>query len=347
MWSRILIAGLVGGILIFLTGYVSHGILQLQSRSFANIPDSQAFMDDVNARSLKPGFYIFPDMPTGADRDDPARMAKESERFKTGPAGLLLVARTGMEGMLEMLGKELATNFLAALLAAWIVSLMGVDIGFGRRWLAVLAMGAMAWFSISASYGIWYRFPHDFVHDEALCALLEWGVAGLAIAGIVRRPPPQLSRSVKDENVRQVSPHLLWIGHVIDVADLSMIHAVGIEALVDLGINEPVSRITRELLYCRFPLIDGAGNRPEVLRLAVRVAADLVVAGIPTLVFCSAGMSRSPAVASAALALATGKQPNECLAEVFAGAPGDLSRGLWHDLLGIVAERPPCSGEIV
>ena len=62
------------------------------------------------------------------------------------------------------------------------------DGSFAKRWLAVLAMGVFAWFSLSASYGIWYRFPHDFVHDEFYCAVLEWGVAGLAIAAIVRRP---------------------------------------------------------------------------------------------------------------------------------------------------------------
>jgi protein-tyrosine phosphatase len=148
-------------------------------------------------------------------------------------------------------------------------------------------------------------------------------------------------------HVRQISPHSLWIGHVVDVADLPAIHAAGIEALIDLGMNEPVSRITRELVYCRIPLIDGAGNRPEMLRLALQVTASLILAHVPTLVFCSAGMSRSPAIAAAALALATRAQPNECLTEVFADGPRDLSPGLWEDLMAIFRECQPRSGEIV
>src|SRR4029078_8500651 len=64
---------------------------------------------------------------------------------------------------------------------------ISVDVGFGRRWLAAVVMGAFAWFSLTTSYGIWYHFPHTFVHDEFLCPLFEWSVAGVAIAAIVRR----------------------------------------------------------------------------------------------------------------------------------------------------------------
>src|SRR5947209_6676853 len=109
--------------------------------------------------------------------------------------------------------------------------------------------------------------------------------------------------------MRRVTNYQLWIGHVIDVADLRSIHDLGIEALIDLGINEPVPTITRELVYCRFPLLDGAGNRLELLQLAVQTTAKLIIASISTWVFCSAGMSRSPAVAAAALAVATGRPP--------------------------------------
>jgi hypothetical protein len=188
MWARILIAGIIGGILVFVMGFISHGILQLQGRAFQNIPEGESFVDQLKARSLKPGLYWFPDMPMGADQNDKAKMDEANARYKVGPAGFLLVMPSGHDMMtLEMLGMEFATDVVAALLAAWIVSLIGTDVGFGRRWLAVVTMGAFAWFSLSTSYGIWYHFPHKFIHDEFLCALLEWSVAGIAIAAIVRR----------------------------------------------------------------------------------------------------------------------------------------------------------------
>lgn len=190
MWLRILLAGLVGGILAFFMGFVSHALLGLQGRAFQNIPDSETFIDQVRSRTLKPGLYWFPDMPTGEDHNDKAKMDAANEHYKIGPAGMLLIVPTGNDMMtLETLMKEFATNVVSALLAAWIVSLMGADIGFGRRWFAVVVMGTFAWTSLTVSYGIWYHFPHTFVHDELWCSLLEWSVAGLAIAAIVRRPP--------------------------------------------------------------------------------------------------------------------------------------------------------------
>jgi protein-tyrosine phosphatase len=138
--------------------------------------------------------------------------------------------------------------------------------------------------------------------------------------------------------MRRVFNYPLWIGHALDIRGLEAVHAAGIEAVVDLAINEPVPLLTRELIYCRFPIVDGSGNRVELLRLAVYTAADLLRAGVPTLLACSAGMSRSPAIAAAAIAKMSGRPPTECLAEVFDGAPRDLSPGLWQDLLNLLTD---------
>ena len=136
--------------------------------------------------------------------------------------------------------------------------------------------------------------------------------------------------------MRRVSNYPLWIGHALDPLDLRAVHAAGIEALIDLAINEPVPQLTRELIYCRFPIVDGSGNCPELLRLAVQTTAKLIRTATPTLIFCSAGMSRSPAIAAAALALATGRPAMDCLAELFVDAPRDLSAALWQDLLNVI-----------
>ncbi len=190
MWLRILIAGVVGGVFVFFMGAFNHMVLGLQGRTMSNVPESAEFSEYLKTRGMKHGFHVFPDMPTDAEQKDAEKMAAINERYKVGPSGMLLIAPTGQDMMGgETLGKEVVSNIIAAFLAAWIVSLFGANVGFGRRWLAVLLMGIFAWVSITASYGIWYRFPHDFVHDELYCALLEWGVAGLVIAAIVRRVP--------------------------------------------------------------------------------------------------------------------------------------------------------------
>jgi hypothetical protein len=198
MWPKILIAAVAGGLLAFCMGAFNHMILGLQGRAIEAIPDETSFIDQIKARSIRTGLYMFPGVLEDSDQQDHSQaFAEFNERYKAGPNGLLLIGPTGEDVMgPKQLGLELAANVVAALLAAWIVSLIAADVGFVQRWGAVLIMGVFTWFSVAASYGIWYRFPQRFVLDELLGAALEWGVAGLAIAAIVRRPsltasPPQ------------------------------------------------------------------------------------------------------------------------------------------------------------
>jgi hypothetical protein len=187
MWLRILIGGIVGGIVVFFVGFFTHAMLGLQGRAIANLPDEPRVAEALKSSGVKPGIYSLPGMLQGADASDPKKNEELNARYKAGPSGVIVIAPTGEDMMSgATLGMEFATNVIAALLAAWVVSLLAAEIGFMQRSLVVLALGVFSWFSLSASYGIWYRFPHAFIHDEFYCAALEWGLAGLAIAAIVR-----------------------------------------------------------------------------------------------------------------------------------------------------------------
>jgi hypothetical protein len=132
--------------------------------------------------------------------------------------------------------------------------------------------------------------------------------------------------------MRPISSEQLWIGHVGDARDSRAVHAAGIAALVDLAGNEPPLSPPRDLVYCRFPLIDGAGNPPWMLQIAIRTASELLQRNTPTLIFCSAGMSRSVAIAAAALSSVHGTTLEMELERVVRGTCADLSPGLWRDV---------------
>ncbi len=102
--------------------------------------------------------------------------------------------------------------------------------------------------------------------------------------------------------MRRVADHSLWLGHLGAARDLVGLLDRGIMAVVDLAGNESPIMLSRDLISCRLPLKDGGGNPPWLLRLAVGTVANLIRDQIPTLVFCGAGMSRTPAIAGAALA---------------------------------------------
>ena len=103
--------------------------------------------------------------------------------------------------------------------------------------------------------------------------------------------------------MRQVADRQLWIGHAGDLRDARAILDAGIAAVVELADSEPHAVLPRDLIRCRFPLSDDADNPPWLIRVTVKSAA-LLHAGVPVLVYCPAGMSRSVCTASAGLALA-------------------------------------------
>ena len=93
--------------------------------------------------------------------------------------------------------------------------------------------------------------------------------------------------------MRQILPHRLWLGHAGDGRDFQRVLDTGIQAMVQLAAEEPVLVSPRDLVYCRFPLVDGPGNDMKLLQLAISTIANLLEKKVPTLVFCGAGLSRS------------------------------------------------------
>ncbi|MBI3866864.1 MAG: hypothetical protein HY290_33710 [Planctomycetia bacterium] len=197
MGIRILLAGIIGGLLTFAMGAVNHMVFEFGDRSIHRLPDEEAFQAAIRSQNLQHGMYGFP-RPAERPRDD-AAMNAFNEKYKQGPNGMLIVGATGEDLMPpHHLIAEAVTNIVFCLLAAWVVSRFDPRCGFIARWLAVVAIGLMAWLSIPASYAIWYRFHSSFIHDELFGSLIETAVAGLAIAAIVR---PKLSAAPANQPV--------------------------------------------------------------------------------------------------------------------------------------------------
>ena len=134
--------------------------------------------------------------------------------------------------------------------------------------------------------------------------------------------------------MRQIEGYPLWVGTARDARDIKGVLAAGIEAVVDLAmLCEPVAP-PRELVYLRFPLVDGADNHPWLICAAVQAVAGLVRLGVPTLVACDAGMSRSVVIAAAALwfRMPLKTSLDEVLEKLAGGGPCDVHPRFWADV---------------
>ena len=145
--------------------------------------------------------------------------------------------------------------------------------------------------------------------------------------------------------MREVIPNILWIGNARDAREVKGVLAVGIEVVIDLAIEEPPISFPRDIVYCRFPLLDGEGNSDTLLKSAIDTLAGFISASHPTLVACSGGMSRSPAVASAAYAKSQSIGLNAAVEQVAITGPCDFSPRLWSDVCRIIEkDQKPSTG---
>ena len=130
----------------------------------------------------------------------------------------------------------------------------------------------------------------------------------------------------------EIVTQLLWVGNERDAQDVKSVLKLGAAAVIDLAMEESPIPFPRDVAYCRLPLVDGPGNPPEMIRAVVDLTASLIRSRVPTFVACGGGMSRSPAVAAAALALVREQSADEMLKEVTAGVAHDVAPAFWNEV---------------
>ena len=177
---RIVIAGVIGGIVMFIWGALAHVALPIGEMGMKVASNQDAVMTAMQAGADKgAGVYMVPGMSPEEWRDE-AAMAAFQSKYKDAPSAFVVYDPTPnplIQTMGPALGKQFVSNLLVALLAAWILAQAATS--FGTRVLMGAAMGLVTWLTVSVPYWNWYRFPMDFT----IGALLDSGL-GLAIASV-------------------------------------------------------------------------------------------------------------------------------------------------------------------
>jgi protein-tyrosine phosphatase len=93
----------------------------------------------------------------------------------------------------------------------------------------------------------------------------------------------------------------LFVGDLQDAGSPGQHHRHGIESVVRLTHEDPEDGYPKHVEVYRYPLLDGPQHDPDTFQEAVFKTVELLESGSRVLVHCSAGASRSPTVAAAAL----------------------------------------------
>jgi len=179
---KIVLAGIAGGVVMFMWGAFSHMVLPIGEIGFKSLPNEAAVVGTVKSIN-ESAIYMYPGMDMQNATD--AEQAAWAEKYKAGPRGLLIHHPTGAEPMgPAMLGTELLSNILACMAAAVVISWLICF--FWGRVAAAGWIGLASWLSIDVSYWNWYGFPTNYMIAQGVDQVVGWLLAGMAIALVIK-----------------------------------------------------------------------------------------------------------------------------------------------------------------
>lgn len=190
---RVLFGGILGGIVMFCWGAISHLVLPLGQMGISNLPNEEAVLSAMRQSIPEPGLYFFPGMDM-TRKQTPEEERAWQQRYDTGPVGLLAYQPHGGSVMSpSQLGVELGSDIVAALVAAILLTMTAV--GYAGRVAFSGALGLIAWLSISISYWNWYKFPSAFTLAEGFDQVMGWLIAGIVLAALVKGKSRAVARA--------------------------------------------------------------------------------------------------------------------------------------------------------
>jgi len=185
MAKRILLAGVLGGLALFLWGGLAHDVLGLGSVGIQNLPQQQPVMDALKLSAPPSGFYIFPPV------DAAAKVAPDKVG---GPYGMMIYHSAGAGGgMGGQLVNEFILNIVLALFAAYLLSLASGLTGYLARVGFVTLLGLTVGLMLNVEYWNWYGFPMSYTIASIAIVVIGFLFIGLIAAAIVKSPAQRIA----------------------------------------------------------------------------------------------------------------------------------------------------------
>lgn len=182
MNARVLLGGVLGGVVMFFWGFVYWALLPVPEGLVKTLPHEAATLLALDAAVPETGTYVFP------ARDKAASM---KERYAQGPLGVLAIRKGGADMDDPMLYLKGLLHFMAC--SAVALGIMSTVIGslptYASRARFVFRLGLFAGVAIEFAKVIWFYAPADFILRNCVFHFVGWGLVGLATANVVKPRP--------------------------------------------------------------------------------------------------------------------------------------------------------------
>jgi len=190
MAKRIILAGVLGGIAMFIWSSIAHIALPLGEVGIKEIPNEAAVLESMKtAMGDAAGFYIYPGTglgPNATREQKRAAMQQYGQKLAANPSGMLIYHPPGMQAMTaRQLGTEFITEVVEALLAAFLLSRTRLS-SYGSRVGFVIVVGIAAAITTNIPYWNWYGFPGNYTAAYLAIEIVDYLVVGLVAAALIK-----------------------------------------------------------------------------------------------------------------------------------------------------------------
>ena len=191
---RILLAGILGGIAMFVWTSIAHMALPLGEAGTNEIPNESALLSAMQSSiGDNAGLYIFPGLGVGKNATREAKneaMKQMQQRVAANPSGILMYHPPGRQFAFgKSLVIEFSTEVLQAILVIWLLAHTHIG-SFAGRVGFVLIAGILAAITTNISYWNWYGFPGVYTVSYILIEIVGFFLVGIVAALLLRKRGP-------------------------------------------------------------------------------------------------------------------------------------------------------------
>ena len=185
--KQLLFGALLGGIILFIWGWLSWSVVPLHTSSIRNIVNEDAVISAMHVNMDQKGVYIFPGMPI---TQDPTLTEEWSQKYRQGPIGMIIYDPDGNEPMMpSQMIVGIIISIMSSFIACWFLSRStAVNSSYFAR---VAYCGMLGVFVSLVSHLVnwnWMGYPLDYTIAWIMDAVIGWILAGLGIAAIMKAP---------------------------------------------------------------------------------------------------------------------------------------------------------------
>ena len=189
--TRILLAGVLAGIAMFIWSSIAHMALPLGHAGIRELPNDQAVVAAMQTSiGNKDGLYFFPapgmgDNPTKQQEEE--AMKRYPEKLAANPSGLIVYHPAGSRPMAmgKLLTVEFFTELLESILAVFLLAQTRIT-SFGGRAGFVFVVGILASITTNVPYWNWWGFSGVYTAAYMTTQIVGFLCAGLAAALVLR-----------------------------------------------------------------------------------------------------------------------------------------------------------------